>query len=150
MQITTSNAIGLRTFIICMYLPWRKEKTLGNKDRNLSLSPIETTTHDWRTYVNPLSRPLLGSSEPCHSQEWSIWLTQIKNDYTTNSHYLTYTFLYQKVGRMYFFEQRRSPNTLRTFSVVLVMQGTRARNIWCFLLRVAESDLTSKERRKEM
>ena len=26
----------------------------------------------------------------------------MKDDYTTNSHYLTYTFLFRKVGRMYF------------------------------------------------
>ena len=30
------------------------------------------------------------------------YLTQMKDDYTTNSHYLTYTFLFRKVGRMYF------------------------------------------------
>ena len=29
-------------------------------------------------------------------------LTQMKDDYTTNSHYLIYTFSVQKVGRMYF------------------------------------------------
>ena len=28
-------------------------------------------------------------------------LIQMKDDYTTNSHYLTYTFLFRKVGRMY-------------------------------------------------
>ena len=28
--------------------------------------------------------------------------SQLKNDYTTNSHYLTYTFLFKKDGRMYF------------------------------------------------
>ena len=27
----------------------------------------------------------------------------MKDDYTTNSHYLTYIFLFRKVGRMYFF-----------------------------------------------
>ena len=53
-----------------------------------------------------------------HSQEWSISnfpcsltrnitshsleLTQMKDYYTTNSHYLTYTLLFRKVGRMYF------------------------------------------------
>ena len=26
----------------------------------------------------------------------------MKDDYNTNSHYLTYTFLFRKVGRMYF------------------------------------------------
>ena len=26
----------------------------------------------------------------------------MKDDYNTNSHYLTYTFLFKKVGRMYF------------------------------------------------
>ena len=31
-------------------------------------------------------------------------LTQMKDDYTTNSYYLTHTFLYRKFGRMYFFE----------------------------------------------
>ena len=29
---------------------------------------------------------------------------QMIDDYTTNSHYLTYTFLFKKSGRMYFFE----------------------------------------------
>ena len=29
-------------------------------------------------------------------------LTQMKDDYTINSHYLTYTFSLQEVGRMYF------------------------------------------------
>ena len=27
----------------------------------------------------------------------------MKDDYTTNSHYITYTFIFRKVGRMYFF-----------------------------------------------
>ena len=27
---------------------------------------------------------------------------QMKDDYTTNSHYLTHTFLFRKIGRMYF------------------------------------------------
>ena len=30
------------------------------------------------------------------------YLTQMKDDYTTNSHYLTHIFLFRKVGRMYF------------------------------------------------
>ena len=30
-------------------------------------------------------------------------LTQMKDDYTTNSHYLTYTFLFRKVERTYSF-----------------------------------------------
>ena len=30
------------------------------------------------------------------------WRTQMEDDYTTNSHYITYTFLFRKVGRMYF------------------------------------------------
>ena len=29
-------------------------------------------------------------------------LTQMNDEYTTNSHYLTYTFFFKKVGRMYF------------------------------------------------
>ena len=29
-------------------------------------------------------------------------LSQMKDDYTTNSQYITYTFSFRKVGRMYF------------------------------------------------
>ena len=32
------------------------------------------------------------------------WLTQMKDYYTTNSHYLTYTLLFRKAGRTYFLE----------------------------------------------
>ena len=31
-------------------------------------------------------------------------LTQMKDDYTTNSHYITYTFSLYEVGRMYFLD----------------------------------------------
>ena len=35
--------------------------------------------------------------------ELGFWsLTKVKDDYTTNVHYLTYTFLLKKVGRMYY------------------------------------------------
>ena len=66
-----------------------------------------------------------GTELGIHSQEWSmsnfscspsrnitshsienlgdsLYLTQMEDDYTTNTHYLTYTFLLKKVGRMYF------------------------------------------------
>ena len=45
------------------------------------------------------------SGEIFHHTVWRTWFfitTQMKDDYTTSSHYLTYTFLFRKVGRMYF------------------------------------------------
>ena len=51
--------------------------------------------------------------------------TEMKNDYTTNSHYLTYTFSLWKVGRMYFLsagvkELTRIPLHILTFLAVLL------------------------------
>ena len=49
-------------------------------------------------------------------------LTQMKDDFTTNSHYLIYTFLFRKVGRMYFLNlmryHRHSPGNCHTFTFV--------------------------------
>ena len=51
---------------------------------------------------------------------------------------------------VYKISNTNSPKTLRTLSVVLVIQGTLDRNFWCFLLFADVSDLSKKMTRLEI
>ena len=59
----------------------------------------------------------------------------MKDDFTTNSHYLIYTFLLRKVGRMYFLNlgvKESSCDHVSNFAAIL---GKNRRNKQCIKLR---------------
>ena len=63
-------------------------------------------------------------------------LTQMKDDYTTNSHYPTYTFLFRKVGRMYLFQlgsERVMGNADYQTSPVFLLHVSRGRSCQIFV-----------------
>ena len=47
---------------------------------------------------------------------FSIAYSDEEGDYMTNYHYLTYTFLFRKVGRMYFLNLERKGESLQQYS----------------------------------
>ena len=50
----------------------------------------------------------------------------MKDDYTTNSHYLTYTLLFRKVGRMYFLNLEVEGLTFTLCFTLLIMAGPKS------------------------
>ena len=88
---------------------WRKCKSrepltwMNARSEPGSLFPRVTSTIRSKSTSRKLSQP---DSVKTRCLRWPLpWqfhsLTQIKDDFTTNSHNLTHTFLFKKVGRMY-------------------------------------------------
>ena len=70
----------------------------AEKEKLVTLNPFTTKSNQPQ-----ISSP--ASPEILHQTVWRTWhfiATQMKDDYTTNSHYLTHTFLFRKVMKMYF------------------------------------------------